>query len=184
MLPVGPLMIEHRLIERMIALMSAAAEKIDRDGAADMDFIRTVVDFIRVYADQLHHGKEESILFRDLAKKTLSGEHRRIMEELISEHVIGRGMMRNLAAARTEYLLGEKSALAKIAAGLKALAAFYPPHIAKEDKRFFLPIMNYLSPAEHEAILREFSEFDRKFIHQHYQDVVSELDGRKNFTVR
>ncbi len=66
MLPVGPLMVEHRLIELMIALMSKEVKKIGEVGAPDPEFIRAAVDFIKTYADRLHHGKEEEILFRDL----------------------------------------------------------------------------------------------------------------------
>jgi len=38
-------------------------------------FIDIAVDFIRMYADRTHHGKEEDILFRDLEKKSLSPNH-------------------------------------------------------------------------------------------------------------
>ena len=69
MRPIGPLMREHRLIERMVALMRAETEKISRTGEARPDFITSAVDFFRTYADRTHHGKEEDILFRDLAKK-------------------------------------------------------------------------------------------------------------------
>ncbi|HUW08656.1 MAG TPA: hypothetical protein VM537_02960, partial [Anaerolineae bacterium] len=78
-MPIGPLMKEHRLIERMIALMVKELERL-RDGEElDPIFIDTAVDFIRTYADICHHGKKEDILFRGLSKKPLSGEHSRTM---------------------------------------------------------------------------------------------------------
>jgi hemerythrin-like domain-containing protein len=184
MLPIGPLMIEHRLIERMIALMSAEADQETGGGVADLEFIRTAVDFIQTYADQLHHGKEEHILFRELAAKPLSAELRRIMDELTAEHVTGRGVVRNLIAARGAVLQGERSALKTLAETLRTLVAFYPPHIAKEDRQFFIPVMNYFTPAEQAALLIEFNEFDRKFIHLHYQEVVAKLDGKSGFPIR
>ncbi len=54
------------------------------------EFIDSAVDFISVYADRCHHGKEEEILFRDLAKKKMNEEDTRIMNELIEEHIWGR----------------------------------------------------------------------------------------------
>ncbi|MGD9676204.1 MAG: hemerythrin domain-containing protein, partial [Candidatus Bipolaricaulia bacterium] len=68
----GPLMIEHRLIERMIALVSHAVAGIQSSGEVDPLFVDLAVDFIRTYADRTHHGKEEDILFRNLDRKGLS----------------------------------------------------------------------------------------------------------------
>jgi len=79
---------EHRLIERM--LISVEAEILQINSRFNPIFIDTIVDFIRIYADRTHHGKEEDILFRDMKKKPLSGEHERIMNELVEEHVFAR----------------------------------------------------------------------------------------------
>jgi len=37
----------------------------------------------------------------------------------------------------------------------KTLLDFYPRHIEKEDKHFFIPCMEYFSEAEKEAMLKE-----------------------------
>ena len=86
----GPLMIEHRLIERMIGIIKDALKQIESTREVDPVFVDTAVDFIRTYADRTHHGKEEDILFRDLNKRALSAEDRQVMKELIEEHVFGR----------------------------------------------------------------------------------------------
>ena len=70
----GPLMIEHRLIERMISIIKDALIQIESTQEVDPVFVDTAVDFIRTYADRTHHGKEEDILFRDLVKRDLSAE--------------------------------------------------------------------------------------------------------------
>ncbi len=67
--PVAPLMIEHRLVERMIAVIKEEAAGIGLKNKVDPVLIDTAVGFIRTYADRTHHGKEEEILFRDLAQK-------------------------------------------------------------------------------------------------------------------
>lgn len=78
MKPIGPLMPEHRLIERMVALTREEVNKIDQTGDIEPSLVDAVVDFLRVYADRTHHGKEEHILFIELAKKPLSPEHDRM----------------------------------------------------------------------------------------------------------
>ena len=172
MMPVGPLMIEHRLIERMIKVMSDELEKIKKHGKADTVFIETAVDFIRIYADRCHHGKEEDILFRDLAKKKISDEHERIMQELIEEHKMGRNNVQKLVAAKEKYDQGNKDVLKDIVSNIEMLVKFYPKHIEKEDKHFFLPCIDYFTTEEKDKMLDEMWEFDRKMIHEKYGKVV------------
>jgi len=171
-------MIEHRLIERMIALMGKETQRIGQGLAPDTEFIRTAVDFIKTYADRLHHGKEEDILFRDLAKKQLSAEHKRIMDELVKEHVLARENTRKLVEAQNRYLAGEKDSVKVIAENMGILAKFYPKHIEKEDKHFFLPVMNYFTTDEQSAMLTEFNDLDRQFIHVAYKNIVSEWEKK------
>ena len=120
----GPLMIEHRLIERMITLVEQKLEKIQTTNQVDPFFIDIVVDFIRIYADRTHHGKEEDILFKKLANKQISDQDRRIMDELVDEHVLGRKTTKELVEANVQYRIGDKSALAVIVSKLKRLAVF------------------------------------------------------------
>jgi hemerythrin-like domain-containing protein len=172
----GPLMIEHRLIERMISLIEDTLMQIESTHKVDPVFVDTAVDFIRMYADRTHHGKEEDILFRDLKKKPLSPEDQRIMKELIEEHVFGRQTTKALVEANTRYRNGDERALANIADKLKTLVEFYPQHIEKEDKVFFPSSRSYFTNEEDQAMLAEFWEFDRKMIHEKYRLVVLALE--------
>jgi hemerythrin-like domain-containing protein len=174
MKPIGPMMWEHRLIEKMLRLFEGEIKNIDENKKVDTVFIDTAVDFIRTYADRTHHGKEEDILFRDLAKKQLSTEHARIMNELIEEHKYARKTVGKLVAAKERYLTGENTSQEVIGC-LKELARFYPQHIEKEDKHFFYPCMDYFTKQEQDAMLFEFYEFDRKMIHEKYKKVVENL---------
>lgn len=174
----GPLMIEHRLIERMLKVVEGVVADIEATQKVDPVFIDTAVDFIRFYADRTHHGKEEDILFRDLQRKALSPEDRRVMDELLAEHVHGRDTTRALVAANTRYRNGDPAALAEIAAHLKTLTEFYPRHIAKEDKVFFPASRAYFTAAEDQAMLAEFWEFDRQMIHEKYAAMVERFEKR------
>ena len=178
MLPVGPLMIEHRLIERIIRLMDKELKNIARSNKANIEFINIAVDFIKVYADRCHHGKEEDILFRDLAKKPLSVEHKRIMEELIQEHILARGIVKELIEVKDKYKEGDNQTLKAIVENIDILVKFYPVHIGKEDKQFFIPVMAYFSSEEKEAMLKEFWEFDRHLIHEKYGKITNELEKK------
>lgn len=172
----GPLMIEHRLIERMITLIKQKLNQIEKTNQVDPLLIDTIVDFIRIYADRTHHGKEEDILFRELSNKQMSDQDIKIMDELVDEHVLGRKTTKELVEANLKYRNGEKSALTVIISKLRNLVDFYPKHIEKEDKIFFPAYMKYLSDEEDQLMLKEFYEFDREMIHEKYKSVLKELE--------
>lgn len=168
----GPLMIEHRLIEKMLKAIEHALVGVEQTKAIDPYFVDAAVDFIRVYADRTHHGKEEDILFRDLKKKRLSSEDQQVMENLIEDHAFGRNTTRSLVEANRRYREGKKEALGDITSLLKTLVEFYPGHIRREDDVFFPASRSYFSETEDQAMLREFWEFDSKMIHEKYRAVV------------
>jgi hemerythrin-like domain-containing protein len=173
----APLMIEHRLIERMIGIIKRILSQIEREEKVDPVFVDTTVDFIRIYADRTHHGKEEDILFRELSKRDLSEEDQLLMNDLIEEHMLGRKTTQKLVEANNRYRNGDKSALAEIVSNLRLLADFYPKHIKKEDKVFFPSARSYFSDQEDQAILNEFWEFDRKMIHEKYILLVESFEN-------
>lgn len=174
----APLMIEHRLIERMIAIIKQNLPQIEGKEKTDPIFIDTIADFIHTYADRTHHGKEENILFRDLEKRQLAKEDRLLMNDLIEEHILGRRVTKELMEANKRYRKdGNKAALAEIISSLRLLTTFYPKHIEKEDKVFFPAARQYFSGQEDQDMLKEFWEFDRKMIHEKYISVVKAFEG-------
>jgi len=186
MQPIGPLMIEHRLIERMVALMRQELERIRANIAVDPEFafvdpvfIDTAVDFLRIYADRCHHGKEEDILFAELATKDLAPDLKKTMDDLTAEHVQARKYTGKLIKAKEGYLRQEPEALDQILSYLDQLTSMYPQHIITEDRHFFIPCMEYFTAAEKDAMLEKMYEFDRKMIHERYEGVVSAIENRR-----
>ena len=179
MMPIGPLMIEHRLIERMVGVLREEMRGIEKKKEVHSELIYNGVDFFRTYADRCHHGKEEDILFRDLAKKRLAPEHKKIMAELIAEHRFGRETVGKLLSSNDRYVKGDNAAANEIIDTLKKLVEFYPVHIEKEDQHFFLPCMEYFSKTERDAMLQECWEFDRQLIHEKYRLMVERFAGRR-----
>ena len=172
----GLLMIEHRLIERMIQVMRDALNQVQSTNRLDPVFIDTVVDFIRMYADRTHHGKEEDILFNDLAQRSLSAPDRQVMNELMDEHVFARNTTKALMEANHRYRNGDSSALPDIVDKLSTLVKFYPGHIQKEDETFFPASRSYMTEEEDQAMLEQFWKFDQKMIHEKYDALVQRLE--------
>lgn len=176
---IGLLMMEHRLIERMLQLVQKEVQVAEEKQRVDGSFVNAVVDFIRWYADRTHHGKEESILFRDAAKKELSPKDRALLNELIDDHNFGRRTVAQIAEAKEKYLQGSDEALKTLSGKLRTLIDFYHQHIQKEDHIFFPASTAYFSEQEQEDMLEEFREADRKMIHTKYGFIVEEYEKVK-----
>lgn len=186
MQPIEPLMREHRLILRMVELMRRELERLRSNVAVDPEFafvdpafIDLAVDFLRTYADRCHHGKEEELLFAALAGRDLQSDLKKLLEELIEEHERAREYTRELIRAKEAYLREEKEAVNRVLCYLDKLTAMYPKHIIKEDQHFFIPLMEYFSPEEKEALLAQMWDFDRQLIHERYEEVVAGMENRR-----
>jgi len=174
----GLLMIEHRLIERMLLVIKTALSKLEYRHEIDPVFVDIAVDFIRVYADRTHHGKEEDILMRELKKKPLSPKDQVIMNDLIKEHMLVRQTTALISNANDRYRDGDDIALIVIANNLKTLIEFFPKHIEKEDRNFYPASRAYFTDEEDQAMLAEFGELDRKMVYEKYKAVVEKLENQ------
>lgn len=177
MKPIGLLMREHRLIERVVAQLGEELEKIRQTQDMTPGFIDSAVDFFRTYADRTHHGKEEDILFAEMERKQLSSDHRKIMEGLVQDHIRARQTVKKLVAAKDEFLQGHNDSLKEIITCLEDLIELYPAHIKTEDTNFFYPSMEYFSTQEQDDMLKRFLEFDQQLIHERYRKIVEELEA-------
>ena len=131
---IGLLMMEHRLIEQITGVLEVEIQHISHDNVAHPAFIYGAVDFFRTYADRFHHGKEEDILFHELAKKPLTPIHRLVMGELMEEHRYARKTVGELMSATDKWSDGDLESLTVISDSLRRLCQLYPEHIRKEDK--------------------------------------------------
>ncbi|MBN1901435.1 hemerythrin domain-containing protein [Candidatus Sumerlaeota bacterium] len=179
MKPRGILMMEHRLIEKMIDVIREEIMRMEDTGKADPQFIDTAVDFIRIYADKTHHGKEEDILFRLLEGKKMDAEDAMMMKELIEDHKYGRKTVAELVEAKEKRQEGDAKMVSVIVEKLKALVDFYPEHICKEDDAFFPNTETLFSNVELQNMISEFYDFDKNMIHEKYKLVVDQLEKRR-----
>lgn len=177
MLPIALLLNEHGIIKLMI---DSAVEKVKTTPKPPKkettpEFTDIFVDFFRNYAERCHEGKEETILFRELANKQISTEHKKTMDELITEHMYARETVNTLEETQKKYAQGETTAFTEIQTILKQLVEFYTKHIEKENTRFYYPSMGYFSTQELDNMVEEFLRFDANVIHIKYIETVEHL---------
>lgn len=113
---------EHRIIERMLAILEAAATRSDTGQELPNEFFPKVVDFIRNFADRCHHGKEEDYLFPVMEK---CGVPRQVgpIGVMLMEHDQARTYVKGMDEAGRRFVSGDKTALKEAIENARRYAA-------------------------------------------------------------
>ena len=175
--PAGGLISEHRLLRRYLGLIKKDTSRMDQGKNPDRVLIERIIDFFHTYAHRCHYGKEEEILFRDLHLKKLAPEHKKVIDELVLDHIRERDLVDRLEIAKDKVWLGDSGALEAVLTNLKGIVNFYPGHMEKEERQLFPAAMAYFSEKEQENMLREFAQFNQNLIHEKYIQIADRYEG-------
>jgi hemerythrin-like domain-containing protein len=159
-LPTEELEREHRFIEKVIKACYVTAEEIGGGGPIDPGLLQQIIEFMRVYADQCHHGKEEALLFPALIEKGVPASGCPI-SVLSAEHIQGRRLVKGLADALEPLRRGEPNAGAAILENLKGITGLYPNHIWKEDYLLFPMTLKVTKQPDLDELQKKFESVNR-----------------------
>ncbi|MBR3772522.1 MAG: hemerythrin domain-containing protein [Clostridium sp.] len=97
---------EHVNIKRMAVVMRAASLQVMIGAELIVEDFDHMVQFVRNYADEHHHRKEENILFDYMKKELGTVAQKLITHGMMVEHDLGRLHMQELDAALRRYEKG------------------------------------------------------------------------------
>jgi hemerythrin-like domain-containing protein len=132
---VDVLLEEHRAIEKMLNVLEAVAGRLERREPLPEGTVRDLLEFFRVFADGVHHQKEEAFLFPALVAHDRDAASPPI-DAYLAQHDIGRGYMREMVEASREMERGVASAAAAFAASARDYIGMLREHIRIEDHYF------------------------------------------------
>jgi len=162
--PTEMLEAEHRVIARIVGITPVLAGRLEEGDIINPDILHGIVEFIRIYADKCHHGKEEELLFPALGEKGVPIQGCPI-GSLVADHVSGRSLVRRLGESAEAYSGNEPEAYEGLIGSLRGIAALYPGHIWKEDYLLFPMTNKVLNPEELDALYRQFEQVDIRIGH-------------------
>jgi hemerythrin-like domain-containing protein len=140
---------EHALILEAMELLERHARRVAAGAALDAGFARWVLEFLREFADDTHHAKEEGVLFGLLERRgLLPGPG--ALAGMLAEHEASRAQADRL---ERDLAAGDAAAFAGTAL---ALAAQLRRHVLREDEDLFRRIAPQLGAADDVAALEAF----------------------------
>ena len=168
------LMEEHRAIETMLRILEGVCQRLQAGETVDAEHLERILEFIRVFADQCHHGKEEDLLFPAMEMAGIPREGGPIGVMLI-EHTQGREYVKGMSNAVSRYQAGESKAASDFIANARGYIALLRQHISKEDNILY-PLAERLMPdALREKIVAGYQAAEGKTeadFEDHYREVV------------
>ncbi|MFN2130532.1 MAG: hemerythrin domain-containing protein [Anaerolineae bacterium] len=161
MKPTEELKTEHRAIERMLRILEGVSERLESGGPVDPKHLAQIVEFIQVFADRCHHGKEEDLLFVAMAEAGIPTEGGPI-GVMLREHVVGRGHVATMNRAAKQYAAGNDQGAEEFAAAAREYAKLLRQHIAKEDNILYPMADRALSQDKQRELLEEFEVVEQE----------------------
>jgi hemerythrin-like domain-containing protein len=134
--PTAILRDQHRNILKVAAVLEQILDGRPASAPMDHDAIADCVSFIRLYADALHHGKEEDLLFPALHECGMPKDGGPIAV-MLQEHAEGRRFARAMADALPAARGGDQAAADRLAHAGRGYIHLIRGHIMKEDHVLF-----------------------------------------------
>jgi len=170
---------EHRVPERVLASLEAAADRLKAGEPIHSDVFIMAADFIKGFADGCHHKKEEGVLFPAMQAAGIPSQGRPI-GVMLAEHEQGRQLTAAMRAAADKLAAGDVTASEQVVKNALQYVALLRQHIAKEDTVLF-PMADRAIPGPAQAEVTE--AFDHveheetgQGVHEHFLALADSIE--------
>ena len=178
-IPSERLVEEHKLIKRMLSVVSKAADKLESGNEVDPEIFLQAVDFIRNFADRFHHAKEEDILFKLMGDRGFPVDGGPVGVMLI-EHDQGRNFTKGIEDGVKRWQAGEDSAKPDVINNARNYAQLLTNHIHKEDHILYPMGDKAFTDADHQFLAKEYDRVEKESsnigVFQKYVVMVEQLE--------
>lgn len=151
---------EHRHIETVIKSLRDAITSLQNRQRLNVEKLRNVVEFLRVYADQRHHQREEALFFPILVKRGIPPQGCPI-SGLNNEHERGRTLVSALEEQIALYEQQRPEADQALRQTLQEIAKLYRHHLWMEDAMVFPMAEKLISEDDNRELMIKFGDLDR-----------------------
>lgn len=163
-----------------ILVMLGIIDKVVEQPELPIDRFEQTLEFLKVFADRCHHGKEEELLFPALEGKGVPRDNGPI-GVMLSEHQSGRAFIKGMSDGLTHYKNAQANALPAIRENAHAYTRLLRNHIDKENNILFMMADRVLTGQEQQELVEQFEEIETERIgtgqHEQFHRLLEELEA-------
>jgi hemerythrin-like domain-containing protein len=177
---------EHEGIKLMLGILDEICGRIESDKAVNVQHVEGILEFLKIFVDQCHHGKEEDVLFPALELVGIPKDGGPIGQMLI-EHEQGRQLIGEMTRNQPTGTTEEWASARRFCEASRKYVALLTQHIQKENQVLFVMADTKLSEIQQEKLFDEFEKLEEEKIglgrHEEFHKLLDELAGIYNRTL-
>jgi len=170
---------EHEGIKLMLRILGEICRRVESNEPVNFQHLQGILEFLRMFVDRCHHGKEEEILFPALESVGIPKEGGPI-GQMLAEHEQGRQLVREIGQSLPTTGRKEGWAAASwFCESSRKYIELLTQHIQKENEVLFVMADMRLSEMQQEKLFDEFEKLEEEKIglgkHEEFHRLLDEL---------
>jgi hemerythrin-like domain-containing protein len=170
---------EHEGVNLMLRILGQVCRQLETTENLNKEHFESILEFLKVFVDKCHHGKEEDLLFPALVAVGIPQDGP--IAVMLHEHEMGRKYVRAMSNVFARYMAEDKSASKDIIQNSQSYIALLRDHIEKENNVLFVMADNRLSEKKQEELLEGFEKIEEERIgvgkHEEFHGLLEKLSG-------
>lgn len=171
---------EHQGIELMLRVLRAVAQRLERGETVPAEHLDGIMEFLTVFVDRCHHGKEEAFLFPAMTAAGVPQQGGPI-GVMLDEHAQGREWVARIKDALGRHAKNEQGAAKAFRTAVDQYVTLLTQHIAKENTVLFPMADEQLDDQKDGELFEAFEKLERERIgvgkHEAFHALLDQLQA-------
>jgi hemerythrin-like domain-containing protein len=158
---------EHEGIKIMLSILKRVCKQLESKGRLNKEHFEGILEFLKVFVDTCHHGKEEDLLFPALEAAGVPKEGP--IATALHQHELGRNHVKAMSNAFSVFVAGDGASSQDIVQNAQDYILLLKDHIEMENTVLFVAADNRLSEKKQNELFEGFEkiEEDRMGVGKH-----------------
>jgi len=168
---------EHEGVKVMLNILEQVCRQLEADGNLNKEHFDGILEFLKVFVDKCHHGKEEDLLFPALVAAGVPKDGP--IAVMLQEHEMGRNYIKAMSDVYAAYVGGDKPSYKAIRQNALAYITLLRNHIEKENNVLFVMADSLLSEKIQDELFEGFESIEKERIgvgkHEEFHGLLKKL---------
>jgi len=170
---------EHEGLKIMLSILEQVCQQLEAVGSLNKEHFEGILEFLKVFVDKCHHGKEEELLFPALVDVGVPKDGP--IAVMLHEHEMGRHYVKSMSEAYATYRAGDESSSKDIRQNAHGYILLLKDHIEKENTVLFVMADSLLSEKRQGELFDGFEKIEVERIgvgkHEEFHGLLKKLSG-------
>jgi hemerythrin-like domain-containing protein len=170
---------EHEGVKIMLNIIEQVCQKLQATGNLNGEHFEGILEFLKVFVDKCHHGKEEELLFPALVAVGVPEDGP--IAVMLHEHQMGRNYVKAIGTAFAGYKTGEIFSSKGVLQNAHGYISLLREHIEKENDVLFVMADNLLPEKRQDELFEGFEKIEEERIgvgrHEEFHGLLKKLSG-------